>query len=308
MSNRRQPDPRYRSYPTPPSNSHQQPEQFIPSVPMTQDHYPSYPNQYTHPTYPEDPQPHQPSSPPGSYPPYAEDNMSFPQPHLQRSSVGPPATYFAPPQSMPHSSIGSHQSAHQDTSGGSSGSRLDASSYSSFGGSADVRDETSGYPSEPSSAYYVGARQGTSGYPPTIGSSRSHRAYSVGGSVTGSADSESYSVSPQAAYTGAASQPQGWDPTGHEEGQSEEYDGFRPKGPSSSPVFGYPRRCRYPGCNNNVFFDRQVNEYREWCGEQHMWDAVANRVERPCRQCEVWPRRNGYRFCSGNVCRYTYRP
>jgi hypothetical protein len=29
-------------------------------------------------------------------------------------------------------------------------------------------------------------------------------------------------------------------------------------------------KCRYPGCNNYVFFDRRVNELREWCSDEHM--------------------------------------
>ena len=33
-------------------------------------------------------------------------------------------------------------------------------------------------------------------------------------------------------------------------------------------------KCRYPGCNNYVFFDRTVNELREWCSDEHMRCAV----------------------------------
>jgi len=33
-------------------------------------------------------------------------------------------------------------------------------------------------------------------------------------------------------------------------------------------------KCRYPGCNNYVFFDRRVNELREWCSDEHMGCAV----------------------------------
>jgi hypothetical protein len=32
--------------------------------------------------------------------------------------------------------------------------------------------------------------------------------------------------------------------------------------------------------------------------------AIERRVEKPCKTCEEWPRRNGYKFCSGDVCRY----
>lgn len=32
--------------------------------------------------------------------------------------------------------------------------------------------------------------------------------------------------------------------------------------------------------------------------------AIAQRVEKPCRTCGKWPRRNGYKFCSKDGCRY----
>ncbi|KAI0268479.1 hypothetical protein BGY98DRAFT_337408 [Russula aff. rugulosa BPL654] len=62
--------------------------------------------------------------------------------------------------------------------------------------------------------------------------------------------------------------------------------------------------CRYPRCNVRVFFDRRVDELREWCSDQHMMAAVAHGVEKPCKTCQVWPRRNGYKHCSGNICKY----
>jgi hypothetical protein len=57
-------------------------------------------------------------------------------------------------------------------------------------------------------------------------------------------------------------------------------------GPSSGPYASYRKhctifrdtlmssylgpRCRYPGCDNFIFFDRRVNELREWCSDEHM--------------------------------------
>ncbi|KAH9992194.1 hypothetical protein BJV74DRAFT_834813 [Russula compacta] len=63
--------------------------------------------------------------------------------------------------------------------------------------------------------------------------------------------------------------------------------------------------CRLPHCNNPVFFDRRVNELREWCSDEHMRAAMMNGIEKPCKQCRVWPRRYGYKLCSGQTCRYT---
>jgi len=169
--------------------------------------------------------------------------VSFPEPH-QHSSTSPPATYFTPPQSISHLPIGSHQLAHQDTTGRSFGSRQHTSSYPPSGEPFGAGPEASGYPFESSRAYSFGPGPGTSGYPPTSGSSSGgHRAYSVGGSVTSGADSDSYSVSRQAAYAGANALPQSWNPTGRDEGQGEEYDDFRSKGPKSSPAAGYSKQC-----------------------------------------------------------------
>lgn len=33
--------------------------------------------------------------------------------------------------------------------------------------------------------------------------------------------------------------------------------------------------------------------------------AIGYRIEKPCKICNVWPRRNGYKLCSGNLCQYT---
>ena len=32
--------------------------------------------------------------------------------------------------------------------------------------------------------------------------------------------------------------------------------------------------CRYPRCGQHAFFDRRVNELREWCSDQHMQCVV----------------------------------
>jgi hypothetical protein len=33
---------------------------------------------------------------------------------------------------------------------------------------------------------------------------------------------------------------------------------------------GHGRLCRLPNCNRNAFFDRRINELREWCSDEHM--------------------------------------
>jgi hypothetical protein len=38
---------------------------------------------------------------------------------------------------------------------------------------------------------------------------------------------------------------------------------INPRGPP-------PGVCRLPDCDYPVFFDRRVNEHREWCSDQHM--------------------------------------
>ncbi|KAI0288868.1 hypothetical protein BC826DRAFT_1035247 [Russula brevipes] len=62
--------------------------------------------------------------------------------------------------------------------------------------------------------------------------------------------------------------------------------------------------CRFPHCNRSVFYDSSISEMREWCSYGHMRDAIANKVEKPCKQCQVWPRQKRSKYCSGNLCRY----
>ena len=45
---------------------------------------------------------------------------------------------------------------------------------------------------------------------------------------------------------------------------------------SSSAFVGPP--CRYPNCNNPVFFDRRADELREWCSDQHMMCVVPTTI------------------------------
>ena len=39
--------------------------------------------------------------------------------------------------------------------------------------------------------------------------------------------------------------------------------------------------CRFPRCNNPAFFDRRVNELREWCSDGHMRCAVRIYLHNP---------------------------
>ncbi|KAI0281839.1 hypothetical protein BGY98DRAFT_178013 [Russula aff. rugulosa BPL654] len=95
-------------------------------------------------------------------------------------------------------------------------------------------------------------------------------------------------------YTATATQPQAVYDEGHDS---------RSKAPPSRPADYSNRLCRFPRCTRVVFFDRRVNEYREWCSDQHMQAAIKHGVERPCSYCQTFPRRNGHRHCS-EVCRY----
>jgi len=80
--------------------------------------------------------------------------------------------------------------------------------------------------------------------------------------------------------------------------------GDRDKAPPSHPTGTHSSMCRFAGCFKQTFFDRRVNELREWCSDQHMIDAITSGMERRCKQCNVWPRRYGSKFCSGAVCKY----
>ncbi|KAI9511945.1 hypothetical protein F5148DRAFT_184379 [Russula earlei] len=202
-------DPRYRSgyYQAHPSGPPQQSGQFVSRLPMTQDGYPNRPNQHAY-QFPQGSPPLQPSgsSTSGSYPPYGESHMSFPEPHPessfpQRSSSGHTATYFSPPPTIPDPSIPPHHYVRRDTGG---------SSY--------------------------GARQDPSDYPPSDRSSGGHRAHPAGGSDTGGSDM----------YSGAqSSQFQNWNTSGYDEGRDEGHDDdqYQRKGPRSPPAAGYSMQC-----------------------------------------------------------------
>jgi hypothetical protein len=46
-------------------------------------------------------------------------------------------------------------------------------------------------------------------------------------------------------------------------------------------LFVGPRICRFHRCNNQVLFDRRINELREWCGDQHMQYVVRIYLHNP---------------------------
>ncbi|KAF8486287.1 hypothetical protein DFH94DRAFT_178676 [Russula ochroleuca] len=134
--------------------------------------------------------------------------------------------------------------------------------------------------------------QGSYGYPST-GSSSNDRHFYPGGVI-----GDNY-LPPGGGYN--AARPQDRKAAGHDRGHNS-----RPK-PPKRPVHPsantHTPLCRIPHCSNPVFFDRQVNELREWCSDKHMQLAIIHRVEKPCATCQVWPRRKGYKHCSGNLCR-----
>jgi len=39
--------------------------------------------------------------------------------------------------------------------------------------------------------------------------------------------------------------------------------------------------CQYPLCERHVFFDRRINEDREWRSDRHMMMAVKHQIEMP---------------------------
>ncbi|KAI0282985.1 hypothetical protein BC826DRAFT_1061685, partial [Russula brevipes] len=79
---------------------------------------------------------------------------------------------------------------------------------------------------------------------------------------------------------------------------------FRGAPSCSRALPNYLPLCRFPHCNRRVFYDSSISEMREWCSYGHMRDAIANKVEKPCEQCQVWPRQKRSKYCSGNLCRY----
>ncbi|KAF8486289.1 hypothetical protein DFH94DRAFT_712180 [Russula ochroleuca] len=136
--------------------------------------------------------------------------------------------------------------------------------------------------------------QGSYGYPST-GSSSSDRQFYPGGVFGG--DSNSY-LPHGGGYN--AARPQDRKAAGHDRGHN---SGPKPPKRPGHPHANTHRLCRIPHCNNPAFFDRRVDEFREWCSDKHMQLAIIHRVEKPCKACQVWPSLNGYDHCSGNNCR-----
>ncbi|KAI9454800.1 hypothetical protein F5148DRAFT_415448 [Russula earlei] len=262
-------DPRYRSghYPTPFSNSSQQPEHPILFSPNTQRPYSSRPGYNAYSSYPGGPQPFQPSGTSGSYPPYGEGHVSYSQQHIepslsQRSHPGYPATYL--PSQTSNSFTDPHHYARRDTLGDSSGSydMYPAGSYDMYpaGSTSSVTGRTDSYPGFQSSSWPGG-------------------------------------------YTAMDARSQDRDTAGHNEAHGN-YHQLQRRGPPSYPSVGQIHKCRYPSCQNRVSFDSQVNDYAEWCSVDHMEAAVRQGLQKPCKQCRVWPRRMGYQFCGGTACIY----
>jgi len=259
-------DPRYRSRPYQTHNSNT-PQQYGRSNPSSSTTQDAYLSQqaYSTSSYP---QPPQPSDPSDGYPSHADSRGRGPFPGS-------------------HSAPGYSQHDSQATG-------VSATYFPSQQPSYD-----------PSVGSHPYARRDTSGGP-SLSYSGTHYAYPGDHSITSRADLYSgaqASAGSSEDYTISNEQSQNWNAAGHDTRQ----DGglLYPKGFPNPPASGHRRLCRYSNCNRYVFLDRRVNEYREWCSDEHMRAAVANGLERPCQQCGVWPRRQGYPFCSGTVCRYT---
>jgi hypothetical protein len=150
-------------------------------------------------------------------------------------------------------------------------------------------------------------RRSSHGHSPVMGSSSdSQRSYPVSAGPDTGGGSNFYPQPevqvqpyPQAGggFTDPAAQPHDWNAGGYDGGHDS-----RSKAPPVRPASHRNPLCRFPRCNNPVFFDTRVNEYREWCSDQHMRDAIAYKVEKLCNTCQRFPRRNGVRYCS-NACR-----
>ncbi|KAI0298055.1 hypothetical protein B0F90DRAFT_1736003 [Multifurca ochricompacta] len=222
------------------------------------------------------PQSSQPSGHPGSYAIYAQADPSFPEPnpHTQSAPLSQPAHYSTHPQPEFNLSTYSDQQQRHDPYGyAPSISRVSSSSAAAGGG-------------------------GSGG----------HQIYATRGSIsTGASSYASPEVESQSGrgHSVSSHQPQHWPAATDSSGDYQ--DSFRSKGPGDRPVAGHRESmhiCRMPGCNRPVFFDRRVNERREWCSDQHMQTALRQGLEKSCKHCRVWPRRYSYRLCSGDSCKY----
>jgi hypothetical protein len=140
-----------------------------------------------------------------------------------------------------------------------------------------------------------------SGYPPSAESSGSHRAHVASHSVTdGTASNMLTGVGVQHPVRGHPAtdpQSQDWNTTG--DGGEGHRSSFQAKGPPTrNPSATYSKQCkqcprpcalsvdgrsvvpecRFPDCRRRPYFDRRVNEFREWCSDEHLRCAATSTV------------------------------
>ncbi|KAI9439526.1 hypothetical protein H4582DRAFT_1941324 [Lactarius indigo] len=265
----------------------------------------------------------------------ATGNPAFPEPHssptngsLQRSPSGQSATTHYPSASSSVQRTPSGQSAgHYSSASGSmqrgrsgQSSTLYAPSNGSVQQQSHIGQSAVNYPAAGSAAQHSYTGQSTAYYPPTQSYDTTNTSYpgsqvvSHGYSMNASDGSRSSNqlYQPAAApLTRATSHSQYRAIQPQEGGVASQYqdafeydnmDEHRPKSPGRGPVQGRQYNCRLPECNRPMFFDRQFNEFWEWCSPQHIYAGLQRRIEKTCKHCGVWPRKYGHKYCGGPSC------
>ncbi|KAI0289079.1 hypothetical protein BC826DRAFT_1034257 [Russula brevipes] len=158
-------------------------------------------------------------------------------------------------------------------------------------------------PTQNTNPGFLYQQPGQYSYPSSGGPSGGHQVHTTSGSFTGG--TTQYAQPTVQTDLGGRSTVTGAHP---QDGNKQEYESLE-KGPFTRKAVSGPPQipsgiCRYRGCHRPVFVDRRVNEPREWCSDSHMRAAIEQGMEKPCKHCQVWPRRYGFKCCSWNVCKY----
>ncbi|KAN0126277.1 hypothetical protein V8E53_015200 [Lactarius tabidus] len=215
--------------------------------------------------------------------PSAHSATLYPQPpantSVRRRPSEQPAVHFVPAGYSVHSRQESQPAAHYPSSSGAQSFDSNNTSYSG---------------TQPTSHYAV---------PHGHGANASDGRYQTAAPVTRIAPEPPYRAAHPQERGAATSQPQYGDVYEYDDLNENErvpLEHFSAKGPPLRPVHAHS--CRMLGCNRPMFFDRRFNEFWEWCSTQHIHEALARGMEKPCKRCAVWPRMNGYRYCGGDAC------
>ncbi|KAF8492544.1 hypothetical protein F5888DRAFT_889322 [Russula emetica] len=229
-----------------------------------------------HPSYPEGSLQHPPSGQGyGSRSPYAAP-VPFPEPQYDGSASHPQA-HIPPSQTTQNLTVATHHQHERRGSHGHSpatgwsGSSSDGQRLYPAGTGSDTGGGSKFYSGQPGvEPHHGGGYTATAAQPQDWNAAVYNEGHDSRSNAAGHGGIQGHgprSIAPGVPPVGSHRRlrPQVENAAVYDEGH-----GSRPKSPPHHVTSGYKPLCRYPRCGHHVFFDRRVNELREWCSDQHM--------------------------------------